>query len=361
MKVFIIAGEKSGDLIGAKIIQELKLDGCNIYGIGGSAMLEAGLSNSLFDISEISIMGFAEVIPKALKISKLINQTVSEVARLQPDVVITIDSPGFNTRVVSKLKKLNFTGKLVHVVAPTVWAYKPKRAIKFAHLFDKLFCILPFEPPYFIKHGLYCKYVGYPPLERLSSFTKIQDSKKYIVLALGSRRGEIIKHIEFANEMIAYIKAEIPDAIFVIPTFAEFKQELSLKLQNVIIASTEEEKTFFMQRAAFGIYKSGTGAVEASICGIPIVIFYKASFISYLILKALVKIKYANLINILLNKQAIPEFLQFDCNAKMISSKVIFMLQNPNEIKAQLEDVKTAIDLLKTKQQNFARSIVQDL
>ena len=361
MKIFIIAGEKSGDLIGAEIIKELSLQGHFIAGVGGQAMLTAGLSSTLFDITEISIMGFVEVVPKALKISKLINKTVFEIQALKPDILITIDSPGFNTRVASKLKKLGFAGKMMHVVAPTVWIYKPKRAVKFAHLFDKLFCILPFEPPYFLKHGLYAKYVGYPPLERLKNFTKLGSDKKYIILALGSRRGEVMKHLEFADEVINLVKKEVPEAIFVIPTFDEFKEEISRKLKGVTLASTEEEKSFFMQRAVFGIYKSGTGAIEASICGIPIVIFYKANFISYILIKMMAKIKYANIINILLGRAAIPEFLQFDCTAQLISAKVIKMLQEKEEVEKQLKEVKEALNMLKTDEESFAKIICKEI
>lgn len=361
MKVFIIAGEKSGDLIGAEIIKELLSQNHIVAGVGGSMMQKSGLQQSLFDISNISIMGFAEVLPKVFKIKKLIKKTVQEIINQNPDAVITIDSPGFNTRVALSLRAKNFQGKLIHVVAPTVWAYKPQRAEKFTKLFDKLFCILPFEPPYFTRHGMDAKYVGYPPLERLQNFTKQPCKKKYILLALGSRRGEIMKHLEFANQIISLIKKEIKDVEFVIPTFPEFINEIKQNVKQATVIITEDDKNFYMERACFGIYKSGTGAVEASICGIPIVIFYKANPISVFILKMMIKIKYANLINIILSKPAIPEFLQSDCTSEKIANKVIYMMQNEKEISNQLSDVKKAIDILKTDKQNFAKIIVDNL
>jgi lipid A disaccharide synthetase len=152
--IFLIAGERSGDNIGGALIKELKTlyPNSTIQGIGGSAMVEAGLIK-LVDISQMSIIGYWQVIKNFFTFKKLFNQIINLIITKKPDIIITIDSPGLNYRIAKKLRSLNYQGKIIHYVAPTVWAYKPKRAYKFAEIFDGLICILPFEPPYFEKAG----------------------------------------------------------------------------------------------------------------------------------------------------------------------------------------------------------------
>ena len=274
-KAVLLAGEKSGDLIGAEICTCLTNDGFEIFGIGGEDMLKNGLKESFFSISEISIMGFVEVLPRIFKIQKRINETVKNILKINPSFVLTIDSPGFNTRVVKKLKK-HYKGKIYHAVAPTVWAYKEGRAKKFAKLYNELFCILPFEPPYFEKVGLKAKFISYPPLNRLKS--EIEDSKnykkEYIIFTLGSRKNEVLHHLDFAKNVIKIIKLKLPDAKFVFPTFSEFEYIVKESFPNDIVISGNEEKILYLKKAKFAISKSGTGAIETSFFEVPSVIFY---------------------------------------------------------------------------------------
>ena len=202
-KIYIIAGEPSGDAIGAKIINHIKALSSHVsfYGIGGQEMQKTGLT-SLFPMGNISLFGFLEILPHLFNVIKLINLTVKDILDCKPNIVVTIDSPGFCFRVAKKLKKLNFNTKLIHIVAPTVWAYKPKRAIKFALVYDHLLSILPFEPPLFEKYNLKTTYIGHPVFEQnfddvdVDLFKKkhnIPNSEKIICVTPGSRKSEIIR------------------------------------------------------------------------------------------------------------------------------------------------------------------------
>ena len=154
--IYIIAGEESGDFIASKIMAQFNnsdIIKAEFHGIGGRLMEKNGL-NSLFPKEEINMMGFIEILPHISKIYKRINQTIQHIQNIKPDLLITVDSPGFNWQIASRVRKKLPNTRLVHVVAPSVWAYKPGRAKKYAQMFDHLFTLLPFEPPYFTKHGL---------------------------------------------------------------------------------------------------------------------------------------------------------------------------------------------------------------
>jgi lipid-A-disaccharide synthase len=359
MKIYIIAGEASGDIYGAKLIQQLKTispEPIEFYGIGGDKMKEAGF-NSLFDMSEISIMGFAEILPHLGNILGRIDDTVADIYEKQPDIVITIDSPGFTTRIAKRLrsgedgtekvfKKIlsknkdrepiefqPFNGKLVHYVAPTVWAYKPKRAEKFAKLFDHLLVILPFEPPYFEQEGLPCTYIGHPIVETQFPLNGNQFKQKYgigenetvISLMPGSRRGEINRLLPIFTEAVSLL-ARIDNPVIVIPTIPSLKAEVEHMVApnsiKTIVLDNEKDKLASYKAASAAIVKSGTGSLEVALAGCPMVIGYKVNYISYRIIKSLVKIKYANLINLILDEEIIPEFLQNYCTPYLISQSV---------------------------------------
>ena len=362
-KAVLLAGEKSGDLIGGELCYYLKNAGFEIYGVGGEAMLQNGLNSSFFPISEISVMGFAEVLPKIFSIKKRIKQTAKQILEINPDFVLTIDAPGFNTRVVKKIKG-RFKGKIFHAVAPTVWAYKEGRAKTFAKLYDELFCILPFEPPYFTKVGLKATYICYPPLNRLKE--QIEDAsnykKEYILFALGSRKVEVLHHLEFAKEVVHKIKEKIPDAVFVFPTFTEFEEEIKNAFPNEIVSSKDEEKALFFKKAKFAISKSGTGAVEVSFFSIPCVVFYKVNLISFFIIKLLAKIKFVHLINIMLDKEIIPEFIQFDATPQKVAEKSIYLLTNDEAKNNQIKEVAKAKQLfLNSNYTSFAEGVYKNI
>lgn len=359
MKIYIIAGEASGDIYGAKLIECLGSKSSlpiEFFGIGGDKMQAVGFV-SLFDMSEISIMGFAEILPHLGNILNRIDQTVADIQEKQPDIVITIDSPGFCCRIAKRLrfgednlekilkkifcKKTDFEpveyppykGKLLHYVAPTVWAYKPKRAEKFARLFDHLMVILPFEPPYFDAVGLPCTYVGHPIVETTFLLSgdefkqkhSITDDETLICLMPGSRKSEVKRLLPIFLDAVDLLTVAEKIRV-VIPTIPALKAEIEKMLDKsrvkAIITNNEADKLAAYKAASAAIVKSGTGSLEVALAGCPMVIAYKVNHISYLIIKNLVKIKYANLINLMLDEELIPEFLQQYCTAFLIAQKL---------------------------------------
>jgi lipid-A-disaccharide synthase len=359
MKIYIIAGEASGDIYGAKLMDALRTHDPKIEfnGIGGDKMIAAGLS-SLFPMQEISIMGFLEVLPHAVNLLNRIDETVTEIEKLQPDIVITIDSPGFCCRVAKQLRKSGTNAKLVHYVAPTVWAYKPGRAQKFANLFDHLLVILPFEPPYFEAVNLPCTYIGHPITEtKIPSGTsesfrkkhKIDDDEKIVCIMPGSRNTELKKLLpEFLNA--AKLLSENHKLRIIIPTIPHLadkvRQVVGKQNINAIILDNDQNKLTAFKAADIALVKSGTGTFEVALAGCPMVVAYKTSWLSYRIIKSLVKIRFANLINLILDKEVIPELLQYDCNAANIAKHLEELLSSKKKRDQQVTSCKSVLKTL---------------
>lgn len=357
-KIYIIAGEASGDNLGAKLIANLKLLNSNIEfkGVGGSRMVKEGFS-SLFDMSELSLMGFTEILPHLPKLLKRIKQTVADIEQFKPDLVITIDSPGFNNQIAKNLQGKNI--KLMHYVAPSVWAYKPKRAEKLASRYDYLLTILPFEEPYFKDLDLITKYIGHPIIEepiadgdaeKFRETHGISNNAKILCILPGSRATEINKLLPIFKDSVDIISNKYPDLSIVIPTIPRLKDFLQLQTKNwknkVILVDDLQEKYNAFAATDAAIVKSGTVALEIAIAKIPHVVTYKVNYLSYLYIKSVVKIKYANLINLILNKLVIPEYLQYDCTSENLSKEIMQLLSNKDYKEKQLTQISLAINSL---------------
>jgi lipid-A-disaccharide synthase len=333
-KCFIIAGEASGDLLGAKLIHSMKNLNSQIEfrGIGGKHMASEGL-NSLFNMSELSIMGFVEILPHIPNILSRIQQTVDYITEWQPEVVITIDSPGFCLRVAKKLQGTNT--KLVHYVAPSVWAYKPKRAKVFASIYDHLLTLLPFEPEYFIREGLDSRFIGHPVVEE--DFTTIDQeafrakyniacNKQIIAITPGSRKGEIKRLLPIFLEAINIIKQQLSDIYPVIVATPELHS--IIKAHGMLIISDKEDKKACFKAATMAIAKSGTNTLEIAMAGSPMVTAYKVNPLSAILIQMMIKTRYVNIINILAGHEIIPELLQKNCTPKKIAESALNLLNN---------------------------------
>lgn len=351
--IYLIAGEESGDFIGGGLITALRHklnERITISGIGGLQMQEAGLT-SFFPMQELSLMGFAEIIPHIFALKRRIRETVADIIAKRPDVIVTIDSPGFNYRVVKRLRELQPNlCPIIHYVAPTVWAYKPERAQKTAALFDALLTILPFEPPYFTGHGLNTQFVGHPAAwfwkERGDAQNfRTKHAIPYDSLAIGvmpgSRKGELRHHLPVFKETfemltLAYPKAHIimPVRPSTAPLVEQMTKDWPLPV-HIIIGNDEKKAAFAACNVALS--KSGTVALEASLAGIPTVMAYKANPITIWLVRRMVKISHANLINIMAKQEVIPEFLQEHCTAIDLSSALHGLISDENKRKAQLE------------------------
>lgn len=358
-KIYFIAGEVSGDFIGGRIINQLKnfnYEELKFTGVGGKYIEEACGFKSLFPISEISLMGFLEIIPKILKLKKLINNTVQDVIKNNPDLLITIDSPGFTYRVAKQLKKLLPDLKMMHIVAPSVWAYKESRALKYAKIYDCLLALLPFEPPYFTKVGLDCRYIGHPVMEQefyseksaLRNEFNINNDTKILCVTLGSRRGEILRHLPIFLSTIEKLYNIYKD-LTIIFTLVNPSHEVIIKpfLENVkfdYLFSYERLKSYAV--ADLALAKSGTNTLEIAASGTPMVVAYKINILSYFIIKTLIKIKYVTLINIIAGKEIIPEFIQFNCKASMIVLKLKELLLDSEKTYKQVIENKKVLNQL---------------
>lgn len=358
MKIYLIAGEASGDNIGAKLIKALKERKSEIefYGIGGEKMQEQGI-NLLFSSDHLSVMGFLEVIPSIPKFIKLINKTVEDIIKLQPDIVVTIDSPDFCFRVAKAVKE-KFKGKLFHYVAPTVWAYKPERAKKIAQIYDHLLVILPFEPEYFLKEGLDTTFVGHPAIENLIKKSNIQFRNKYkifendvlVCLAPGSRKQEIQSLLPIFLESIRLLQKKIEKNITVaIPAKSNLKKLINSFLKDEsfqIKLITEKDKEGLFSSADLALTKSGTITTELAFYTLPMVVAHRVNILSYWLLKKMIKVPYVSIINILAEKELVPELLQDKCNPKNIAEQLYkFTLEKnkiswKNEVQTQLKKLK---------------------
>lgn len=330
--IFIIAGEPSGDALGAKLMAALRAKAdVRFSGIGGARMAEEGLT-SLFPMKELSLMGLVEILPHIPRLLKRIKQTVVQILEEQPDVVITIDSPGFTTRLAKQLRKHNITVPLVHYVAPTVWAYKPERAKTFAQLFDHLMVILPFEPPYFEKEGLATQYVGHPVVEepiaqgdghKFRELHAIAESSPVVLMLPGSRRNELKRLLPVYEQVAARLADDMRDLTIVIPSLPHLVEELEAEVaewpMRVITVTDRAEKYDAYAAAQAALVKSGTASLELAMAGLPMIVAYKTHPVTAYLMRRVLRISSVSLVNIIEDDIIIPEFLQEACTPKLLT------------------------------------------
>ena len=365
-KIFIVTGESSGDLLGSKLICELKNSNLPIEfcGVGGQQMKDRGFE-SIFPIEDLSVMGFLEVVPHIPKLLKRINQVVEKIQEFQPDILITIDAPDFCFRVFNKLKKTSQFNKIkkVHLIAPSVWAYREGRAQKIAKLYDLLLTILPFEPPYFEKYGLKSVFIGHPLIDDAPDFSKkneinfefrkfykIAPDDKLILLTPGSRISEVKRIFPEFIDAINLLKNKIPNIKIVIPIVKKTKniaEELSKKIAvEYFLIEQQNYKKMALYSCDFALAKSGTNAIEISLHKIPLIIAYKINFLTHFIVKRMIKIKYANLLNLIANREIIPELLQEKCNANLIFEKILGLIENKDCAQKQIDEANNSLEIL---------------
>ncbi len=373
-RIFIIAGEASGDFLGGQLLQSLKQQNSNIEiaGIGGSQMEAQGLK-SLFPMADLSLYGLFELLPHLFNIFKRIKQTKEAIKAFRPDVLVTIDSPGFCFRIAKYAKQLKIP--VVHYVAPSVWAWKTGRAEKLAKKVevDHLLCLLPFEPPYFTCHGLASTFVGHPITEvvlpddtHFRESLKISREATLICVLPGSRKSEIQKLLKIFLEAIAKlplnrrIEVVLPTLPHLVPLIEPLVKDAGISIK--IVTTVEEKWQAFMQ-SSIALAASGTVSLELAYAGVPQVIAYKVSRLTYWIAKCLVKTKYASLVNILNNEMLVPEYLQNQCNAEFLSKQLNAILTDSKYQKQMRQKYKEAIDMLNAPNMHssdIAASIVGD-
>jgi lipid-A-disaccharide synthase len=359
-KIFISVGEISGDQIASSIIKELiKNNKIELLGIGGNNLKKLGLK-SLFPLKEISIMGLLEVIPKIPKLVSLISLTVNKILLFKPDIIITVDAPGFNFRVLKKIKRYNLNTKIIHIVAPTVWAWKPGRAKKISNYINYLFVLYPFEKKYFTPHGLKTYFIGHPLLEVInkgSSENKkkllFKNKNKNISIFPGSRKNEIKYHLKNILLTIGNINELEKFNIIIVAVEDHFRliNDIVIKcnLRNQIQVIRNINKFLVFKHSLFSIAVSGTITLELALHKVPFFTVYKLNFISFFILKRLVSSKFITLVNIIYNKKIVQELIQKDFNEKNIKKNILLLLNNKTTYNYQLKQFSKLSKLLSNK------------
>ena len=359
-KIFILTGEPSGDKLASKVISKLQKNNPEIeYScVGGTHLNSLGIK-SIFDLKEITYIGFTSVLLNIFKIKNKINKTVDEIIKFNPDILFSVDSPDFTLRVAEKVKKINNKIKTIHYVAPQVWVWREGRVKKFKKFLDHILLLFEFEKKYFDKENIPNTFVGHPLLEeetknRTDLSNIISSDKKIISLFCGSRSSEVNLLLPILIDFINLMNTKFDNFTFVFHATDENKSLISdkiknINLENAEVISDENIKKQILNNSIFAVSKSGTISLEICNAKVPSIIIYKMNFLNFLILKMLVKIKFANIINIINNKEIIPELIQNECNAKEIYNSVVYFLKNPELMNKQINDCEETLTKIRSK------------
>lgn len=367
-RIFVIAGESSGDALGGALLEGLRqLDpGLELRGVGGPLMQAQGL-DSRFPMDELSVMGLVEVLPKYAHLKRRIAECAEAVLAWQPDALITIDSPDFGLRV-AKLVKAASDIRTIHYVAPTVWAWRPKRAAKMARVIDQVLALFPFEPPLMQAEGMRCDFVGHPVAARMpvsqadaAAFRAANgiDAAAPVLLVLpGSRRGEVSRLLPVFDETLAQLMARHPTLRPVVPAAPQVAEAVQAGVAHwpghpVVIdprgrapAAFEAEKRAAFAAADLALAASGTVSLELAAAETPMVIAYDMNWLSRQMIRRMLLIDTVTLVNIVSQTRVVPEFLGKACRPEPIATALHRLLDSPDARAAQAEAARTTMTLL---------------
>ena len=368
-KIFVLTGEPSGDKLASKVIAQLKSSRADVeyLSVGGEHLKSLGIK-SLFDLKEVTYLGFTRVLLNVFKIKRKINETVKEIVKFKPDILFSVDSPDFTLRVAKEVKKLDPNIKTIHFVAPQVWVWREHRVKQLKSFLNHVLLLFPFEKKYFEKEGIQCTFTGHPLLEEQSKSNVdisqiIKDNKKIFSIYPGSRLSEINVLTPILFEFVKMMNEKYKDLFFAFHSTAEHVQliqNLLLKenFKNCGAIGDEKIKSHILKSSMFAVAKSGTISLEICNAKIPSVIIYKMGMINFFIVKMLVKIKFANIINIAAEEEVIPELLQSKCNPKDIYNTVDKLLSNKQALENQINKAQGIISNFKTERSSEIASSV---
>ncbi len=369
-KIFVLTGEPSGDKLASTVISKLKKTNSDIeyLSVGGIHLNSLGIK-SIYDLSEVTYIGFTSVLLNIFKIRKKINETVDKIIEFKPDILFSVDSPDFTLRVAHKVKKINPNIKTIHFVAPQVWVWREHRVKKLKNFLDHILLLFPFEKKYFDKENIQSTFTGHPLLEKnerskIDVFQIIKNHKKIISLFPGSRRSEVEILLPILIDFVKMMNIKYKDIFYVFHSTSEFNKSTQDRLlkegfTNCGSISDEKIKSEILKYSIFAISKSGTISLEICNAKVPSIIIYKMNFINYLIVKMLVKVKFANIINIAANEEIIPELIQSKCSSENIYNKIDSFFINKNSIQDQINKTQEIIKNFKTnKSSEIAASVL---
>jgi lipid-A-disaccharide synthase len=359
-KIFILTGEPSGDKLASTVITKLKSQNSEIeyLSVGGTHIKKLGIE-TIFDLKEITYLGFTSVLLNIFKIKKKINETVKEIIKFNPDILFSVDSPDFTLRVAERVKKINNNIKTIHYVAPQVWVWRKNRVKNIKKFIDHILLLFNFEKKYFDDENIKNTFVGHPLIEndlkgKVVIDNLVPKNKEIISLFPGSRKSEISVLLPILLDFIKLMNKKNFKYSYVFHATDENKESINNEvkkadLDNIEIVSNENIKSQILSNSIFAVSKSGTVSLQISSLNIPSIIIYKLNFINFMIFKFLVNVKFANIINIINNKEIIPELLQNECNAEEICRTVIYFLKKPELIKNQLNECRKTLEGIKSK------------
>lgn len=373
-RLFLVAGEASGDVLGARLMHALTLQrpGLEFSGIGGARMAEQGFA-SLFPMRELAVMGLLEVLPRVRALAQRLDQTVAEIARLRPALVVTIDSPGFTLRLLRRIAPLGIPR--VHYVAPQVWAWREHRVREFPGLWERLLCLLPFEPEFFARHGLEARFTGHPVLQsgadtgdagRFRARHGIAAEVPILMLMPGSRRSEAPRLLPVFGQTLSLLSRQPGGIVPVVassPVVAEAVLQASRDwpTRPILVTETADKHDAFAASNA-ALTKSGTSTLELALAGVPMAVTYRVNPITAAIARRLIRVPHVAMVNLLARRELVPELLQQDCRPDRLAGTVRKLLADPSAAASQRQGFAEVLDLLRapsgTPSESAAREVL---
>ena len=344
MKIALSAAETSGDLIASSLVAALKQNHphCEIDGLAGDKMIEAGCK-SLWHTDEVNVMGLSEILKKLPSVLKLRSKITEHYISNKPDVFVGVDSPDFNFRIEHSLKKEGV--KTIHFISPSVWAWRSKRIKKIKSSADLILCLFPFEVDFFTQHSQKAIFVGHPLAETLKPREEHKPNKS-VLLMPGSRESEIKTLLPELLEAVKIMQTRDPELTFNLSLANEhLKDFVEQSIQGLDIKMSIGDAHKRISDSDLVIVASGTAALEVALLGVPMVVIYKLSNLSYQIVKRLLNTKEISLPNKILGKKVVPELIQKDANGQNISNHAMTLLESDNsKLVKELEKIHVLLN-----------------
>lgn len=348
--IYIIAGEASGDVLGARLIAALRKlrPDLTFAGIGGERMAEQGMP-SLFPYRELALMGLLEVLPRIRQLKRRLAETEADILARQPALLVTIDSPGFTLRIAEAVKPHGI--RVLHYVAPQVWAWRPGRVKKLRHKIDHLLCLLPFEPAFFEAAEIPVRFVGHPVLEsgvdqgsaaRFRARHGLAETDRPLIIMPGSRRSEATRLLPIFAETVKALSAQVPGVRPIIPVSPIVAPLIRAATAHwpsapILVDQLDEKHDAFAAAAqnGAGLIKSGTSSLEMAVAGVPHIVAYRVNPITAAIARRLVKVPHASLVNLLCQREVVPEHIQESCTPAALLTSLLPLLEDAQSGVAQ--------------------------
>lgn len=342
--VYLVAGEQSGDVLGARLIVALRAarPGIEFAGVAGPRMQAQGVQ-SLFPMQDLAVMGLAEVLPRLPRLRRRMRETVADIEARQPDVVVTVDSPSFGLRLLRRVPRF----RRVQYVAPQVWGWRESRVRKFPGLWDKLLCLLPFEPAFFARHGLQASFVGHPVLEsgadrgNAGSFRERHGigERRLLILMPGSRHSEISRLLPVYRAALEILRVRLPDLAVAMPLSANVaeavRQQVAGWSMPPILVTDLADKHDAYAAASAAITKSGTSTLELALAGVPMAVAYRVHPLTAALVRRMLTLPHVAMVNVLAGRAVVPELLQENCTPGNLAAAAARLIEDTEAATAQ--------------------------